>query len=87
MARSRTAVAALGAVLLLGVTACEGAGPGRVTNKIYQESGSRYLLEVQQDDGTRVKVRVTAVEWDRCFPGALYPDCKRPPKNPSLRKV
>lgn len=88
MARgSRTAGAALGVgMLLLGVSACEGAAVGQVTNKIYQESGTRYMLEIQQADGQRTKVRVTAVEWERCWVGEMFPDCKKPPRGP-LRKV
>lgn len=88
MARgSRTAGAALAVgMLLLGVSACEGTAVGQVTNRIYHESGTRYMLEIQQADGQRVKVRVTAVEWDRCWTGEMFPDCKKPPRGP-LRKV
>lgn len=88
MARgTRTAGAALGVgMLLLGVSACEGTAVGQVTNRIYHESGTRYMLEIQQADGQRVKVRVTAVEWDRCWTGEMFPDCKKPPRGP-LRKV
>lgn len=88
MARgSRTAGAVLGVgMLLLGVSACEGTAVGQVTNRIYRESGTRYMLEIQQADGQRVMVRVTAVEWQRCWTGEMFPDCKKPPRGP-LRKV
>ena len=71
---------------VLGVTACEGTATGQVTNRIYHESGARYLLEIQQADGQRTRVRVTAVEWDRCQVGERFPECKKPPRGP-LRKV
>jgi len=83
---TRFAGVLVGVVLLLGVSACEGTAPGNVTNKVYKENSPRYLLEVQQPDGQRVLVSVNRIEWERCSPGEVYPDCKRPP-NPDLRKV
>jgi len=74
-------------MLLLGVSACEGAAVGQVTNRIYHESGTRYMLEVQQADGQRVRIRVTKQAYDRCWTGERYPDCSRPAKSPNLRKV
>lgn len=84
--RRRAATVATAVLLTLGVSGCEGTATGQVTNRIYRESGTRYMLEVQQADGQRVKVRVTAVEWDRCWVGEMYPDCKKPARGP-LRKV
>lgn len=84
--KRRWGLALLAALLILGVSACEGTATGQVTNRIYHESGTRYLLEIQQADGQRTRVRVTAVEWDRCWVGEMFPECKRPPRGP-LRKV
>lgn len=86
---TRTVGAVLGVgMLLLGVSACEGTAVGTVTNKIYEDRpGQVYLLEVQQADGQRVRVRVTPVEWRRCEQGQKYPACKRGKTPPALRKV
>jgi hypothetical protein len=84
--RARWGLTLAAVLLLLGATACEGSAVGQVTNRVYQESGTRYLLEIQQADGQRTRVRVTAAEWNRCWVGEMYPECKRPPRGP-LRKV